>query len=166
MRVVPYKEVQRFSQVRWLWFMLIAVLVVELLIFVPVLDENENNAALLLISLAALLLPLILVLFVFKFEFSIDEEGIHYRFTPNIIRWKTISVSSIESFQVREKESWFEKYNHGFHRNIFKGITTINITGSKYLVISLRGGGTLKLGTENGDSVAYALKKLLEADHE
>lgn len=166
MRITSYIEVQRFSQVRWLWFVLIALLVAELLIFVPVLDENGNNAALLLISLAALLLPLILILFVFKFEFTIDEEGVHYRFIPTIIRWKTISASSIESFQIKEKESWFEKIHYGFHRNIFKNIITINITGSKYLVISLRNGGTLKLGTENGDSVAYELKKLLEADHE
>lgn len=166
MRINPYREVQRFSQVRWLWFVLIALLIVELLIFVPVLDEDENNALLLVLSLAALLLPLILILFVFKFEFAIDEEGIHYRFIPKIIRWKTIAVGSIESFQVKEKESWFEKLHYGFHRNIFRNIITINITGNKYLVLSLRSGGTLKLGTENGDSVAYTLKKLLEADHE
>jgi magnesium-transporting ATPase (P-type) len=166
MRITPYKEVQRFSQVRWLWFVLIAVLIVELLIFIPEFDKNENNAPLLLISLVTLLLPLLLILFVFKFELRIDEKGIHYRFIPKIIRWKTIPVSSVESFKLKEKESWFEKIHYGFHRNIFKNIITINITGSTYLVISLRGGGTLKLGTENANTVAHTLKNLLRADLE
>ena len=163
---MPYNEVQRFSQVRWLWFVLIALLITELLIFVPVLGEDENNTLLLLISLAALLLPMILILFVFKFELSIDQDGIRYRFIPKIIRWKTIPLSSIESFHVKAKESWFEKIHYGFHRNIFKNIVIINITGSKYLVVSLRGGATLKLGTENADSVHYTLKQLLRSDNE
>jgi len=166
MRIIPYYEVQRFNQVRWLWFVLIALLITELLIFVPVLGEDENNTLLLLISMAALLLPMVLILFVFKFELSINEEGIRYRFIPKIIRWKTIPLSSIESFQLKGKESWFEKIHYGFHRNIFKNIITINITGSKYLVISLRGGSTVKLGTENADSVHYTLKHLLKADNE
>ncbi|MBX2945198.1 MAG: hypothetical protein KF725_05150 [Cyclobacteriaceae bacterium] len=164
MRISHYEEVQRFSQVKWLWFVFIALLIVELLVLVP--TTNDENTWALLLSIGMLLLPMLFILLVFKYEVKINDEGLHYRFIPKIIRWKNIPITAIESFRVKEKETWFEKIQCGFHRNIFKNTITINITGSKYMVITLRGAGTLKLGTENADSMAYSLKQILQADHE
>jgi hypothetical protein len=164
MKTLQHIEVQRFSQVRWLWFLMLALLIAELLFLAPQLIHEQP--LLLILSLTAFLLPMILILFVLRFEFKIDEAGIHYRFIPRIIGWQTIVFANVAAYQVRDKESWYEKFHMGYHRNLFTKTTSVNIAGSKYLILTLKDGATIKLGTENPEAVEYALKKLLSETNE
>jgi hypothetical protein len=159
MKNYQHAEVQRFSRVRWLWFIMLALLIAELLFLAP--QWIDEQPVLLIISMAALVLPMILILFILRYEFRIDENGIHYRFIPRLIRWQTIGFGNIVSHQVRDKETWHEKFHMGYQRNLFTKTTSVNIAGNKYLILTLKDGATIKLGTENPETVAYILKKLL-----
>lgn len=157
MKALQHIEVQRFSQVRWLWFALIALLVAELLILAPQLAHDQP--LLLALSLVAFLLPMVLILFVLRYELKIDEGGIHYRFIPRVLHWKTLSYDQVASFEVREKKTFYEKFHMGYHHSIFTKTTTINISGNQYLVLTLRDGVLVKLGTSEGSALEYILKR-------
>ena len=164
MKNYQHIEVQRFSQVRWLWFIMLALLIAELLFLAPQLIDEQPM--LLIISMAALVLPMILIFFVLRYELKVDETGIHYRFIPRIIRWHTVAFGSIASYQVRDKETWHEKFHMGYQRNLFTKTTSVNIAGNKYLILTLKDGATIKLGTENPDAIEYTLKRLLSENTE
>jgi hypothetical protein len=116
--------------------------------------------------MAALVLPMILIFFVLRYELKVDETGVHYRFIPRIIRWHTVAFGRIASYQVRDKETWHEKLHMGYQRNLFTKTTSVNIAGNKYLILTLKDGATIKLGTENPDAIEYTLKRLLSENTE
>lgn len=164
MKGFQHIEVQRFSQLRWLWFLMLALLIAELLFLTPQLIHEQPM--LLIFSLVAFLLPMILILFVLRYELKIDDAGIHYRFIPRIIRWHTLAFAQVAAYEVRNKETWHEKLQLGYHRNLFTKTTSVNITGSKYLVLTLKNGATIKLGTCNPETVEFTLKKLSSETNE
>jgi len=111
------------------------------------------------------LAPVILILLYSKLQIKIDGEGVHYRFIPSVMKWKTVSKESIESFEVSPKKSLWEKIECGYGRNHLNNTVSMNISGKKYARIKLTDGRKLKIGTINPEGMERALRKLKSPDN-
>ncbi|MDL5050949.1 hypothetical protein QQ054_33660 [Oscillatoria amoena NRMC-F 0135] len=160
MPVVRYQEVQRFSNLRWLWIFMIGLVIAELVLLVPALQANSQSSIIITLTLLAGLLPILLILFVFRYDLKVDHEGLHYRFFPRSIRWKKIPLTMIASANLKNKETFYEKVHLGYSHNPFTRTEIVNITGNKYLELILKDGVVVKLGSENPEEILVVLNKL------
>src|SRR6185436_4642982 len=99
-------------------------------------------------------IPVLAMLLYTKLQIKIDGDGVHYRFIPTILKWRTISRSSIESFEVTAKKNLWEKIEcgYGYRSNRFRKIISMNVCGSKFARIKLTDGRRFKIGTINPES--------------
>ena len=142
-----------------MWFALILLVLVPVTILaMEGLGEDEWIEVIL--AMGAGILPAVIVLALGRFQFKVDDVGIHYRFAPQVIRWRTISGGEIQSFEIRQRKTFFERHHCGYHYNRFRHSIQMNITGKKFVCITLRNGRKVKIGSENPEEVAYALKRL------
>jgi hypothetical protein len=160
---MSYSETQRFSNLRWLWVLMVGLLLAEVLVVLPGLMDNPS---LLIVTMAISLIPIVLILVVFRYELTIDHSGIKYRFIPRLIRWRVIPFADVQFYTLQEKRTLYEKIQIGYSKNLFLKNEIINITGNKYLVLELKSGARVKLGTENADTMAQVLKKLMSKSFE
>jgi hypothetical protein len=160
---IHFEEEQRLTRVRWIWFAWIAFLLFPL--FTLPLGESGSmqDVGQIFLTMGATALPLGVVLFMTRFQVKIDEEGIRYRFMPNSYKWRFIPKTTIESFEVQEKKTWFEKIHCGYYRSHKCNSIQMNITGKKLVHVKLTGGKRIKIGSENPEGIEYALKRLTTA---
>lgn len=106
-----------------------------------------------------------LFMFSLQLHSKIDQDGIHYRYLPFILRWRKLSWYDIESCELKTyapisdyggwgiKKSWNAKPAHWSY----------TISGNQGLFIVLRSGKSLLLGTRKAAEaervVQYHLKK-------
>jgi len=162
-----YEEEQRFSNVTWIW-----VALVILLLMIPLLtlfsdSISQKDVTSVLLSTAFAFVPMVGMLLFAKLQIKIDGVGIHYRFFPTLFRWRTISKSIIESFEVTAKKNLWEKLEcgYGYRSNRFKKTISMNVTGVKFARIKLTDGRRFKIGTVNPEGIERALRKLTSTDN-
>lgn len=105
-------------------------------------------------------IPVVAILLYSKLQLRIDEVGVHYKFFPGVWKWKTITKTEIESFELSAMKSFFEKLEIGYHRNLLTQSSRMNITGKKFLRLKLKDGRKMKIGSEHPEEMERALKHL------
>ena len=164
MKRILYEEEQRFSSVWWIWVFLLALLFLTFVLILTDKSASEDTAVNLLLTVTLGFLPVGAIIYFSKLQFKIDEDGIHYKFFPAVLKWRIIERNTIKSFEVSEKKNLLEKLSRGYTRNSLDNSITMNISGRKLARIKLNNGRTFNIGTENPESVERALKKLVAPD--
>ena len=90
-----FEEKQKFTQ-WWLWVILLSFPIISVGPF----DDNEINLYYVLIGLA---IPLLFYLF--ELRIKVNEDGLHYQFSPFHLKFYAIKMDEIESFKAMEYSS-------------------------------------------------------------
>jgi hypothetical protein len=158
--VKVFKEYQRFTQT-WLLVLLIISTVVPLLIIVNEYIEDKTSFTLLeFVFTISLLLLAPAILFLFKLSTRIDEQGIHYKFFPvhltfKTIEWKTISKAYVRTYDaITEYGGWGLK--GGFFWKKSKG-EAINVSGDIGIQLELKDGKKILIGTKMKEQATQVL---------
>lgn len=161
-----YEEEQRFSNKRWIWFVLFFLFLLPIIMALTEEEPNQKDMTMILLSTVFAILPVAAILLYSKFQIKIDNQGIHYKFFPAVIKWRVISKDMIESFEVTAKQTLLEKVECGYRRNRLNNTIVMNISGEKFARIKLKDGRRLKIGSENPEGLARALRKLTSPDNQ
>ena len=114
-------------------------------------DDNEINLYYVLIGLS---IPLLFYLF--ELRIKVNNDGLHYQFSPFHLKFHTIKMDEIESFKameyspLKEYGGWGIKYG-------FKG-KAYNVSGSKGVKIFLKNSSNIMFGSQKHKELAKALK--------
>lgn len=165
-----FKEEQRFTQT-WIIVLLLSSTIVPLVIIFNEYFENQNAFTvweLVLIISIALLAPAII--FLFKLYTRIDETGIHYKYFPFHLKFKTILWSDISKAYVRQYDALTEYGGWGLKGGVFwkksKGIA-INVSGDIGIQLELKSGKKVLIGTnlkEDAKNVLFSYKHKIEQE--
>lgn len=162
---IHFEEEQRFTNVVWIWIATLLLLLVPVGIGVTDINTTEKDLTIILLSMAFAFIPIVGLLLYSKLQVKINSEGLHYKFFPAVIKWKAISKSEIESFEVTSSKNLLEKLEMGHKRNLLNKTVSMNITGQKFARIKLKDGRKLKIGTGNAEEFERALQKLTSTDN-
>src|SRR5688572_9385785 len=123
-----YEEEQRFSNVTWIWVALIILLLMTPLLTLLSDSVSQKDVTSVLLSTGFAFIPMVAMLLFAKLQIRIDGEGVHYRFFPSVLKWRTIPKSIIESFEVSAKKNLWEKLEcgYGYRNNRFKKSISMN----------------------------------------
>jgi hypothetical protein len=155
---IQYEEEQRFTNLRWIWVLVAFILLFLILVFT--LDEGaRNRTGQLFITLGAALIPIV-ILVIGKLQIRVDCEGFHYKFFPRVLKWRHIRTEIIDSYEVKEKRTLYERFGCGYKRNHLTKTIFMNITGTKFIHIRLNDGKKMKIGSVNAEGIERALRKL------
>jgi hypothetical protein len=141
-----FEEKQKFTQ-WWLWVILLSFPIISVGPF----DDNEINVYYVLIGLA---IPLLFYLF--ELRIKVNNDGLHYQFSPFHLKFHTIKMDEIESFKameyspLKEYGGWGIKYG-------FKG-KAYNVSGNKGVKVFLKNGANIMFGSQKHKELAKALK--------
>jgi hypothetical protein len=141
-----FEEKQKFNQ-WWLWVILLSFPIISVGPF----DDNEINVYYVLIGLA---IPLLFYLF--ELRIKVNNDGLHYQFSPFHLKFHTIKMDEIESFKameyspLKEYGGWGIKYG-------FKG-KAYNVSGNKGVKVFLKNGANIMFGSQKHKELAKALK--------
>jgi hypothetical protein len=166
-----FSEEQRFNQ-WWLWLIIISSALISTVPFMigiytqEVLGtpwgNNPGSTGLLVFVLIADLIIMLGVVWLFlkmSLQVQIKEGGLHYRFPPLIIKWKSIAKEEIESFKIRNYRPVVE-YNgwgiKGGSRN-----RAYNVSGNIGLQLFLKNGRKVLFGTQRSQAIKYAMEKMM-----
>ena len=165
-----FKEEQRFTQM-WIIVLLISSAIVPLVIIFNEYYKNKDAFTgweLALIIAITLLAPVLI--FVFKLYTRIDEAGVHYKFFPVHMRYKTIKWDAISKAYVRKYDAITEYGGWGFKGGAFwrksRGIA-INVSGDIGIQLELKNGKKILIGTkleEDARNVLYNYKEKIEKE--
>lgn len=160
-----YEEEQRFSNIRWIWVILLMVLLLPSILISA--DESTSQKDIMWILLVSLItaLPVTAILFYAKLLIQVDGKELRYKFFPAVLKWRSIPKDAIESYEVTAMKNIVEKLQFGYRRNLLNKITFMNITGKKLARVRLKDGRELKIGTANPESFERALRKLTSPDN-
>jgi hypothetical protein len=150
--------------VRWLWVVLVLILLLPLILGVYEKNVDQKGITMLLLSSLFAGIPVAGILLYSKLQIRIDGEGLHYKFFPSVWKWKLISTDQIDSFELSAKKTLLEKLECGYRRNRLTNTIVMNITGEKFIRIKLKDGKRLKIGSENPEAMEWALKRLTTQD--
>jgi hypothetical protein len=121
-----------------------------------------------LIGLTIFVVVCIAVMFVCmavtKLQLKIDQVGVHYRFVPYRRKWSLITPHEIESYEVNKMKSFLGICRMGYHKNVLNNSTTLNLVGTKQIMLRLRSNRKIMIGTTNAEGVALAMKKLFNSN--
>jgi len=141
-----FEEKQKFTQ-WWLWVILLSFPIISVGPF----DDNEINVYYVLIGLA---IPILFYLF--ELRIKVNNDGLHYQFSPFHLKFHTIKMDEIESFKameyspLKEYGGWGIKYG-------FKG-KAYNVSGNKGVKVFLKNGANIMFGSQKHKELAKALK--------
>ena len=141
-----FEEKQKFNQ-WWLWGILLSFPIISVGPF----DDNEINVYYVLIGLA---IPLLFYLF--ELRIKVNEDGLHYQFSPFHLKFHTIKMDEIESFKAMEYSPLKEYGGCGIKYG-FKG-KAYNVSGNKGVKIFLKNGTNIMFGSQKHKELAKALK--------
>ena len=92
----------------------------------------------------------------FELRIKVNEDGLHYQFSPFHLKFHTIKMDEIESFKAMEY-SPLKEYGGWGIRYGFKG-KAYNVSGNKGVKVFLRNGSNIMFGSQNHKELAKALK--------
>ena len=114
-------------------------------------DDNEINVYYVLIGIA---IPFLFYLF--ELRIKVNEDGLHYQFSPFHLKFHAIKMDEIESFKAIEY-SPLKEYGGWGIRYGFKG-KAYNVSGNKGVKIFLKNGTNIMFGSQKHKELAKALK--------
>jgi len=101
--------------------------------------------------------------FSLKLEVSIDQEGVHYRFFPLIIKNKLISTVEIQRFEIRKYKPIIEYGGWGVRRGFGrKWQRAYNVSGNIGLQLYLTNGKKVLFGTQKPQAILHAMNEIIK----
>ncbi len=171
MNKVLFKEEQQFRQ--WWWIVMILGTTVPAMVMciyalyqqtvrgVQVGDSPAPNGVLVMVLV---FLPIMLwVYYSLKFEVWIDQDGIHYRFSPLIRKNRLISKAEIQRYGIRKYSPILEYGGWGIRRGI--GLNrgrAYNVSGNIGLQLYLTSGKKVLFGTQRSQAILYAMEEMMK----
>ena len=151
-----FKEEQRFTQT-WLIIIIVISLIVPLAIILKEIDKLSTSE--IIISIGTIILASGLI-FLFKLTTRIDEKGIHYKFFPFHLKFKTVVWNDIENAYIRTYDAISEYGGWGVRGGALwykaKG-KAINISGNIGIQLKLKDGKKLLIGTNKKEQAQDVL---------
>ncbi|MCA0132073.1 hypothetical protein [Winogradskyella alexanderae] len=167
-----FKEEQRFNQL-WIILLLgIGMLVPLGLILGAYLKNQSSFTPIELVVTISIIVLASCIIFFFKLYTRIDEHGIHYKFFPFHLKYRSIAWNAIDEAYVRTYDALNEYGGWGFKGGALwkksKG-TAINVSGDKGIQLRLKNGKKLLIGTQkenDAKSILATYKTKIKAqDH-
>jgi hypothetical protein len=159
-----FKEEQRFTQT-WLIVIIVISLIVPLAIILKEIDKL--SASEIIISIGTIILASGLI-FLFKLSTRIDEKGIHYKFFPFHLKFKTVVWNDIENAYIRTYDAISEYGGWGIRGGALwykaKG-KAINISGNIGIQLELKDGKKLLIGTNKKEQAQDVLSTYKTQHH-
>lgn len=171
MEKVYFKEVQRFGS-WWLWLVLIIATAVSTIPFMYGIYSQEvlgipwgNHPGKTSLLIFALVLDSLIMgglcFFIAKMKLIVEikSDGIWYKYPPQYVKWRTITIAEIERFElriykpVREYGGWGIK---GTRKN-----RVLNASGNIGLQIYFKDGKKLLIGTQRRQALEHAMNKMM-----
>jgi hypothetical protein len=97
-------------------------------------------------------------------ELKIEDSGVRYRFFPNKPRWTLIPTGDIASYEIKMDGNFFATGGLGFHRNFFKKMQSMTIHGGAHIVLYLKNGQRILIGTQQPFELERTMKKLVKEE--
>jgi len=159
-----FKEEQRFTQT-WLIVIIVISLIVPLAIILKEIDKLSTSE--IIISIGTIILASGLI-FLFKLTTRIDEKGIHYKFFPFHLKFKTVVWNDIENAYIRTYDAISEYGGWGIRGGDLwykaKG-KAINISGNIGIQLELKDGKKLLIGTNKKEQAQDVLSTYKTQHH-
>ena len=159
-----FKEEQRFTQT-WLIVIIVISLIVPLAIILKEIDKLTTSE--IIISIGTIILASGLI-FLFKLTTRIDEKGIHYKFFPFHLKFKTVFWNDIENAYIRTYDAISEYGGWGIRGGTLwykaKG-KAINISGNIGIQLELKDGKKLLIGTNKKEQAQDVLSTYKTQHH-
>lgn len=175
---ILFQEKQKFNQ-KWL---LSIMVLANLSAFTPLImgiyyqfylekpwgNQPMSDSGLLIVTILIMLIFLTLDFVVFKIqlETEIKDHQIFYKYFPFIQRYKSHQREEIESYYIKENLSFWKFGGYGYKKNIFKKTTKILVSGRSALILKLKNGKTLILGTNNPETLRSAMVKMMTKEND
>jgi hypothetical protein len=171
MNKVFFKEEQQFRQ--WWWIVLILGATIPAMVMciyalyqqtvrgVPVGDSPAPNGVLLIVLI--FLCIMLWGYFSLKLEVWINQEGIHYRFSPLIYKAKLITKTEIQRYEIREYSPIIDYGGWGVRRGFGrKWQRAYNVSGNIGLQLYLTNGKKVLFGTQRSQAILYAMDEIMK----
>ena len=157
-----FKEQQRFTQTWFIVVMVISVITPLVLMLHEFLKENSKFTTTAFLTLISILIVTISPVFFFKLSTRIDAFGIHYKFFPFHLSYRTIRWSYIANAFVRNYDPIGEYGGWGLKGGAFwstaKG-KAINVAGDIGIQLELKDGKKLLIGTQKKKEAEIILEQ-------
>ncbi len=167
-----YKEIQRFDSI-WLKVLLTVGLFAPLCILlygayqqiiqgVPF-GDNPASDGMLIMTIVLLLVFAVVMYFIFfraKMITEVDSEKITVKFFPLIWTERVYKKEDIESFKVEKYNSLLRFGGWGLRYRSTKEMA-INTSGNMGVLLIMKNGKKIMLGSKDTDNFAQALEKML-----
>lgn len=171
MNKVLFKETQQFRQ--WWQIVLILGSTIPTFVFsiyalvqqtirgIQVGDSPVPNGILIGMSFAMIIANWIY--FSMKYELWIDEEGIHYRFSPLINKNQFIPEEEILRFEIRKYSPILDYGGRGIRKGFGRkwGRAYI-VSGNIGLQLYLKSGKKVLFGTQRSQAIMYAMNEMMK----
>jgi hypothetical protein len=151
----------------WLWVIWADLIFCgSLLTFVFYKTDADLFSMLPAISIALAAFAFIVWIFIrSKLIITIDSGGINYRYPIFKPKWKKILKDDIHMFAVKNYDAIFEYGGWGI-KNSKKHGRCITIQGDAGLLLELKNGERILIGTQNKDGFERAMKRLMQTPAE
>lgn len=164
----PYfKEEQKFRQ-PWVWVIILvsagAWIYSVITSFIKDNSEGLSDDALIVLAMGIIPLVLIYMFFSIKLLTSVDQDGIHYRFTILQRNFKTINPEDIAHYKIRKYNAITEYGGYGIRLGRGKRGSAYNVGGNKGMQFEFKSGKKFLLGTHMPDGFKRAVDKLVTRD--
>jgi len=171
MNKILYKESQQFRQ----WWQIVFILAAtvpsmiiclyalyrQIVMGIPVGNSPAPNGV-----MVAVLIGLSVFLWIFfslKLEVWIDQQGIHYRFFPLILKEKLISKEEILRFEIRKYKPLQDYGGWGIRTGFLKKWgRAYCVEGNMGLQLYLKNGKKVLFGTQRSQAISHAMNEILE----
>jgi len=174
MEKVLFSEEQRFTQ-KWLWLLIIGATLISVVPTIVGIYSQEilkkpwgnnpaNTLALLLILFFEIFLMggIILLFIKMRLKVEIKTDSLWFSLPPLARKWRCIKNEEIERFEVRKYRPVGEYGGWGIKGN--NRNKAYNISGNVGLQLYLKNGRKILFGTQEGQSIEYAMKKMMNVE--
>ena len=161
---IQFKERQRFKQ-WWLWLLIIGLSgatifsLVYQIIYEQSVGHNPMSDKGLVIT-SALILMLNGLFLAFKLETRMDQDGIHVRFFPFHIKFRTYCWSDVAECKTRQYSPIGEYGGWGLRG--WGANRALNVSGNQGVQITFKNGNMLLIGTQAPDLANEAIQELFK----
>jgi hypothetical protein len=159
MTKILFEEKQSFRQV-WIWALLLTIngtllygMYQQMVLKIPFGNNPMSNSGYIVTIILILLFNLFF--FFLQLRTRIDEEGIHIRFFPLHIKYKSYLWSTISKAYIREYKPIREYGGWGLRLGAY------NVSGNKGLQLEFKNGDKLLIGTNKPDELNAVIQQLI-----
>jgi hypothetical protein len=161
-----FSETQKIQRV-WFWVIGIDLIVVGTILTV-VLSKSTHKLLEILPPIAIVIVAFSFVIWIFtssKLIVVVDTEGIKYRYPVFKPKWKKIAKQDIHSYILKNYDAIFDYGGWGVKKSKKNG-TCVTIQGNTGLLVELKNGEKILIGTQNKEGIEWAMKRLIQGPSE